>query len=461
MKRPLVAVVGGGLAGITAALGCADGGAAVVLLERRRRLGGLTWSFEHDGRWIDNGQHVFLRCCEAYRGFLERIGSAGDVVLQDRLDIPVVSPAATPGGPPLVGRLRRVGAPAPLHLAPALMRYPHLSVADRLRLGPAVVALRRLRLDDPALDEETFGSWLGRHGQRPAAIRGLWDLITRPTVNLPAAEASLAMAAKVFKTGLLEQAGAADIGWSALPLGVLHGERSAGALGRAGAEVRLGAAVERVSQAKGPAGRWSVAVGGDNIDADAVVVAVPHQAVNQVLPPASFATQAQIEHLGQSAVVDVQLLYDRPVTTEPLLAGVGSPIQWVFDRSGPGDAGRQYLAVSLSGADDLLGRHPDDLAREVEAELPRLLPGAREARVLDRLVTKERAATFRAAPGQARLRPRTETRFPGLFLAGAWTDTGWPATMEGAVLSGQAAAHAALTAIREPAASAPAPEEVA
>ena len=135
-----VVVIGGGLAGLSAALECADRGAHVTLLERRNRLGGLTWSFRHSGRWVDNGQHVFLRCCHEYLAFLDRIGAGSEVELPDRLDIPVVAPAARPGGAPRLGRLRRSDLPAPLHLLGSLLRFPHLGVADRLALGHRVQA---------------------------------------------------------------------------------------------------------------------------------------------------------------------------------------------------------------------------------------------------------------------------------------------------------------------------------
>jgi uncharacterized protein with NAD-binding domain and iron-sulfur cluster len=182
-----------------------------------------------------------------------------------------------------------------------------------------------------------------------------------------------------------------------------------------------------------------------------VVAAVPHDVAGGLLPAGSIASQDRLGELGTSAIIDVHLVFDRPVTRWPLLAGLHSPVQWVFDRtesSGlpvtPG--GRQYVAVSVSAADGLIGRRPDELVPWVTAELTRLLPEAAGAQVLDSLVTKERKATFRARPGTAPLRPVPRTAWPGLAVAGAWTDTGWPATMEGAVRSGRAAAAACLTA---------------
>ena len=459
---PAVVVVGGGLAGIAAALECADGGARVTLIERRRNLGGLTWSFRHGDMWVDNGQHVFLRCCDEYLRFLDRIGGAGDVEMPGSLDIPVVAPGN--GAAPVVGRLRRTNLPAPLHLAGSLLRYPHLPLSDRLRLGVAVMALRRLRLDDPALDRESFGTWLAQHHQSAESIEAVWDLITVPTVNLAAAQASLAMAAKVFKTGLLEDRQAADIGWSRVPLGRLHGDHAAAALRSAGVDVRLGERVLDVrpnpSLEHHPQGGFAVLGNGWEIEADAVVVALPHDEAVDVLPPGAIPEQERVKDLGHSAIVDIHLVYNRPVTTWPFMAAVNSPVQWVFDRtrsSGLADLDpdpksgqkRQYLAVSISAADELLGRRPTELVSWIGSELQRLLPGTREARVLDSLVTKERRATFAATPGSARLRSAQASLYPGLAVAGAWTDTGWPATMEGAVRSGRAAAHACLSSGRD------------
>jgi squalene-associated FAD-dependent desaturase len=437
--RPHVVVIGGGLAGLAAALDSADAGARVTLLERRNRLGGLTWSFQHGGLWIDNGQHVFLRCCEHYLSFLHRIGAQDEVELPPRLDIPVVAP----GSPPKVGRLRRSALPAPMQLAGSLLRYPHIALRDRLRLGRAMLALRRLRLDDASLDDISFGDWLTSKGQSPEAIATVWDLITVPTLNLPAAEASLALGAMVFKTGLLEDPAAADIGWSRVPLGALHGERAGVALTRAGVEVRLGSLVESVRA--DPIGGYAV----DGMHADAVVVALPHEEAGRVLPPGAVHHQERLAQLGSSAIVDVHLMYDRPVTVWPVMAAVSSPIQWVFDRtSSSGLTSGQYLAVSMSAADGLLTERPESLVRRISGELGRLLPRSADARLIDSFVTKERRATFRAAPGTASLRPGARTSLPGLTVAGAWTDTGWPATMEGAVRSGRAAARASFDALQ-------------
>jgi squalene-associated FAD-dependent desaturase len=410
----------------------------------------MTYSFEHNGLQMDNGQHVFLRCCTEYISFLERIGAGeDDARISGPLDIPVVSPAPTASGSPRVGRLRRNSLPAPLQLLGSLARFPHISLKDRLALGRAVLSMRRLDPSDPSLDRTSFGDWLALHGQSPAAIAGLWDLITVPTVNLPAREASLQMGAMVFQTGLLRDKAAADIGWSRVPLGVLHGEKAALALRTAGATLHTSVRVDRVREA--PAGRgYEVLTDGGPLGCDGVVVSLPHTEAPSVLPPGSIDGQDNLGELGTSAVVDVHLVYDRPITDWELMAAHGSPVQWVFDRTRaaglePGRAGEQYLAVSLSAADAILGVRPEQIVSQISTELPRLLPRARDARLVDTLVTKERHATFRASVGSGRLRPGARTRHRALAIAGAWTDTGWPATMEGAVRSGRSAAAVLLS----------------
>jgi hydroxysqualene dehydroxylase len=439
-----VVVIGGGLAGIAAALDCADAGARVTLLEVRRRLGGAAYSFEREGLEMDNGQHVFLRCCEAYRALLARLGSERLVSIQPRLEIPVMKP----GAPTVL--LRRGALPAPLHLAGALLRYPHLTLAERAGAARAAIALMRLNPEDERLDLLTFGEWLRRRGQGTEAVGALWDLIALPTLNLSAAQASLALGAFVFRTGLLSGADAGDIGFHDHTLSRTIGEPAARALDRAGVEVRLGWRAERLTpipggievQGRGEPG----AADGDGLDAEAVIVAVPHTRAAPLLEPLLPELAGSLGALGGSPIVNLHVVYDRQVLEQPFAAGVGTPVQYLFDRSAAAGApaGCQYLAVSLSGAEREMRMSVDALRELYLPALQELLPRAREARVECFLATREHAATFRAAPGSAALRPGPETSIRGLILAGAWTATGWPATLEGAVLSGHAAAASAL-----------------
>ncbi|MFC7908168.1 hydroxysqualene dehydroxylase HpnE [Streptomyces nigra] len=440
-------VIGGGLAGVTAALALADAGVRVTLLEGRPRLGGLAFSFRRGELTVDNGQHVYLRCCTAYRWFLDRIDGAALAPLQERLDVPVVD-LGKPEGRRL-GRLRRDPLPVPLHLGRSLAAYPHLTLAERARVGRAALALKGLDPADPALDEQDFGSWLAAHGQSPRAVEALWDLVGVATLNAVAGDASLGLAAMVFKTGLLSEPGAADIGWSRVPLGDLHDGLARKALDSAGVRTELRTRAGSLS--RDADGRWSVQVPGETLRADAVVLAVPQQEAHALLPEGALDDPGRLLGIGTAPILNVHVVYDRQVLAAPFLTALGTPLQWVFDRTdASGLRSGQYLAVSQSAAQDEIDTPVATLRERYLPELERLLPRARGARVLDFFVTRERTATFAPTPGVGRLRPGARTKAPGLYLAGAWTATGWPATMESAVRSGVGAAEAALGALGRP-----------
>ncbi|MEU9717694.1 hydroxysqualene dehydroxylase HpnE [Streptomyces sp. NPDC047976] len=441
-------VIGGGLAGVTAALELADAGLRVTLLEGRPRLGGLAFSFKRGDLTVDNGQHVYLRCCTAYRWFLDRVDGAALAPLQDRLDVPVLD-VAHPRGPRL-GRLRRSALPVPLHLAASLATYPHLSLAERASVGRAALALRRLDPADPALDGLDFGTWLARYGQSPRTVDALWDLVGIATLNAVAADSSLGLAAMVFKTGLLSENGAADIGWAKVPLGDLHDTLARKALDAAGVRTELRTRVTAVTRTGD--GGWRVDTEGESLDAGTVVLAVPQREAHALLPAGALADPDKLLDIGTAPILNVHVVYDRKVLKQPFFAALGTPVQWVFDRtdaSGLTDGG-QYLALSQSVAQDDIDEPVSVLRAKYLPELERLLPAARGAKVRDFFVTRERTATFAPSPGVGRLRPGPRTDTPGLYLAGAWTATGWPATMESAVRSGLGAANAALAALGRP-----------
>ncbi|MEU0371084.1 hydroxysqualene dehydroxylase HpnE [Streptomyces sp. NPDC006283] len=437
-------VIGGGIAGVTAALRLADAGVRVTLLESRPRLGGLAFSFRRGDLTVDNGQHVYLRCCTAYRWFLDRIDGARLAPVQDRLDVPVLD-AAAKGGPRL-GRLRRTALPVPLHLAASLAGYAHLSLKERAGVARAALALKRLDPADPALDGIDFATWLGRHGQSRRAVAALWDLVGVATLNARSPEASMGLAAMVFKTGLLSEPGAADIGWAHVPLGELHDTLARKALDAAGVRTELSTRVRGISR---PAdGRWQVDAAGEQLDADTVVLAVAQREAHALLPDGALADRDRLLDIGTAPILNVHVVYDRRVLRRPFFAALGTPVQWVFDRTeASGLKDGQYLALSQSAAQNEIDEPVAALRSRFLPELERLLPAARGAAVRDFFVTRERTATFAPAPGVGRLRPDAHTRAPGLYLAGAWTATGWPATMEGAVRSGFSAAGAALLAL--------------
>ncbi|MET9493757.1 hydroxysqualene dehydroxylase HpnE [Streptomyces sp. NPDC006552] len=447
---PTAVVVGGGLAGVTAALALADGGLDVTLLEGRPRLGGLAFSFKRGDLTVDNGQHVYLRCCAAYRWFLDRIDAASLAPVQERLDVPVLDAERN-----RLGRLRRDALPVPLHLARSLATYPHLSLAERASVGRAALALKGLDLDDPALDERDFGSWLAEHGQSRRAVEALWDLVGVATLNAVAGHSSLALAAMVFKTGLLSDPGAADIGWARVPLGELHDTLARKALDSAGVRTGLRTRVTSISRMEN--GRWAVEVPagpdgpGQILNPDTVVLAVPQREAHDLLPDGALDDPGRLLAIGTAPILNLHVVYGRKVLKRPFFAALGSPVQWVFDRTdASGLTEGQYLAVSQSAAQDDIDEPVAALRERYLPELERLLPAARGAKVHDFFVTRERTATFAPTPGVGALRPPARTNAPGLYLAGAWTATGWPATMEGAVRSGTSAADAALAALGRP-----------
>lgn len=443
-------VVGGGLAGTTAALALADAGVRVTLAEARPRLGGLAFSFKRGELTVDNGQHVFLRCCTAYQWFLDRIAARDLVTLQDRLDVPVLDADTM-----RTGRLSRAALPVPLHLAASLARYPHLSLRERASVGRAALALRGLDLDDPELDRTDFASWLTARGQSARTIEALWDLVGVATLNARSADASLGLAAKVFKTGLLSDPGAADIGWAAAPLGDLHDGRAGAALAAAGVRTVLRGRTTGIKAAAD--GGWQVEVEtgpgrGEQLTADIVVLAVPQREAHSLLPAGSVQDPEKLLRIGTAPILNMHVIYNRQVLRRPFFAALGSPVQWVFDRTtSSGLTGEgQYLAVSQSAVEDEIDLPVAELRARYLPELERLLPAARGAGVRDFFVTRERTATFAPTPGVGALRPGPVTRAPGLYLAGSWTATGWPATMESAVRSGLHASREALSALGMP-----------
>jgi monoamine oxidase len=299
----------------------------------------------------------------------------------------------------------------------------------------------------------------------------LWDLFSVSSLNVPGDDASLALAAVVVKTGLLGDADAADIGVPTLSLGELHGAAAARLLGKLHATVRTQAKVTAIEPTDDGGFRVRVTGGEAGSDesgraagpetrapgtetraaetetteilADAVVLAVPHEQAAKLVPAGALPAETVDgwAGLGAAPIVNVHVIYDRKVMDVPFAAAVDSPVQWVFDRtriSGMherGDSG-QYLAISLSAADEYAGKPVAELREQFVPALAELFPAAKAATVTEFFVTREKRATFRQVPGTAKLRPKAATGLPGLVLAGSWTDTGWPDTMEGAVRSG-------------------------
>lgn len=431
MRGARIVVAGGGLAGIAAAVEAAGLGARVTLVERRPFLGGKAFSFTdpRTGAEIDNGQHVHLGCCTAYISLLDRLGSIGLTAMQPALRVDVRDRAGTHG----VLTARRL--PAPLHMGPSFARYGLLSPAERVRAARALTAIAALGpAGRDALDHVAFGEWLRAHGQRDAAIERFWDVVILPTCNDRSDRVSAALAMFVITEGLMRTRGGASIGWALAGLSHLVDAPARRLLQREGGRVVSGHAVTSAD-----AGGVDLD-DGTRLEADAVVLALPPGRARAVAPGALPVDPA----LGESPIVNVHLWYDRPVLDRAVLAVVDSPVQWMFDRTaitGEGAPG-QHLALSLSAARAEMGVPRPELAEHMDREVRKLLP-ARNAVLQAWAVTKDARATFAPSPGQAARRPAARTPVQGLVLAGTWTATGWPATMEGAVRSGLAAVHEA------------------
>lgn len=429
-------VVGGGIAGLAAACRLAGDGHRPHLLERAPHLGGRAGSFydRHLEETVDFGQHVLMGCCTAARGFLKRIGAEEMLSLQPSLSIPVRCETRRT-------ILRSSPLPGPLHLLPSLLRYAPLSPAQRVAVLRAAVALLAAR--ERTLESRSFGGWLKAHRQSDAAITRLWDPICIAALNAPAGDVSAGAARMVFAEAFFRPGGA-NLGCFTRPLSDVAAA-AADYIRSHGGLVETGAAVRRIVIEE--AGVRGVELSdGRVLESSAVVSAVPPDDLAALVPadsaPAEIADRAR--RLAWAPIVNVHLWFDRPVTDVPFFIAVDAPIQAVFDVSrlhaaDPAD-GRHHIVVSQSAAEDWMGRSDDEIATLVRDALAVLEPGTQRANLLQVRVLRQPRATFVPAPCSPELRPAVATPVRGLTLAGDWTWTGWPSTLESAVRSGVAAA---------------------
>jgi squalene-associated FAD-dependent desaturase len=408
-----VAVVGGGLAGLSAALELTRRRHDVELHEARPTLGGAVQTLpERDGDPSpppDNGQHIALRCFGAYLDFLAEIDSL-DSVRWTKLSLPVIG---EDGSTATIGR-------SPFDL----LRYGHLSLADRIAVARVLRGLGKL--EAAAHDHETFAHLLRRLGQSQSAIDRFWDVFIRPALNLRAGDVSASLAVFTVQTALLSRRRNSDLALPGAPLGLMHGDAAGKELRRRGARILLASRVGSL----------------DELDADGIVVAVPPAESARLLDEPEPA-------LEDSPIVSVHVLFDRPLLAAPLAALLGSAAHWVFDRgalTGSRPERGQYLTVVSSGAPELLEIRGRSLVELIVSELTSRL-GAAE--LMWSRVSREPSATFAGRPGTAAARRPAQTDRPNVVRAGAWTDTGWPATMEGAVRSGRTAAELLAERVRE------------
>ncbi len=454
-------VIGGGLAGLSAACALAERGVTVTLIERRNYLGGRAFSFvdPQTGMELDNGQHVFLRCCTEYIDFLKKIDAFGQTTLQDRLRVTVADRSGRRG---VLASTRFL--PAPLDVLPSLLLYRHLGLMDRIRVVRGMMSIRRTNMERERerLESKSFREWLLQHGQNDRTIAALWELITLPILNDTIDAASAYMGIMAFQDSLLAGKGMADLGYSRVGLSTLVSEGARQYIESRGGRLIMG---RRVSDLHVTEGRVTgVKLGEETIDADAVISALPWDGLERLLTLRQAQGEREVAkdegeealfapvsppQLEWAPIVGLHIGYDRPVMNEPFLTVVDSPIQWVFNRSLMQESveANSRLLVSISAAWREAGMTEDELRDLAEAELRPVLSETRDASMTYFRVVKQPQATFRCLPGIQDQRPEQSTDVPGLFLAGDWTQTGWPATMESAVRSGNLAAKAAASSM--------------
>jgi squalene-associated FAD-dependent desaturase len=399
-------VVGAGLAGLAAALDLAKAGVRVTLAERRAFPGGRAYSFtDASGETVDNGQHVFLECCTAYRAFLDEAGAADLVTLQPRADVLFVD--VRTGSESRLRESRWL--PAPFHFLFSILRYKPLAGRDRRAILRAGRAMRR----EAGSDGESLGGWLRAHGQSDDAIRLFWDPAIVAVLNEHVDRVSAAQGIFVLRTAFFERKAASRVGLAEAPLGEIAS--------RAVAKIRaLGGTVEFNRKI-------------DRLPAGPVISAAPAKQMLELLRPdqASHPFFAPAASMVTSPIVNLHFFFDAPVEAPRFFACVGGTLQWVFTRG-------KRVTISQSAARDVVDRPNAELEREFFEELKRVLP--RLQAPVRCVIVREREATFLASPGGVHKRLACETPLPNLFLAGEWTQGTWPSTMEAAVRSGKRAA---------------------
>lgn len=441
-----VAVVGGGLAGMAAAVALCRRGCHVELFEARRRLGGRAASFR-DGEVyqpVDYCQHVVMGCCTNLLDFCRRIKVADCFRRDDRLHF--LGPRGTQHD------LAAAWLPAPLHLVPALLRLSYLSLGERTRILRTARKLAAQPTGDGG-PGETVEAWLRRHGQSGRAIEQFWSVVLVSALGETLDRTSTAAAAKVFGDGLLASRQAYPLEVPQVPLREIFHRRAAGWFQQHSVDLHLDEAVRRIEGSPSRATALVLA-DGTRREFDFLVVAVPWTRVRSLFAQTMLSAMTGlqgVENFRSAPITAVHLWFDGPITDLPHAVLVGKLGQWIFNH-GPGvlihrSEPAHYYQVVISASHALAGRHRDDVLLEVRGELESLWPDARNAHLLHRRVVTRREAVFSAQPGLDRFRPEQQTPLENLMLAGDWTATGWPATMEGAVRSGYLAAEAVLKKI--------------
>jgi squalene-associated FAD-dependent desaturase len=445
-----VIVIGGGLAGLAAGVALAESGWRVRLFEQRPFLGGRATSYVlPDGEHVDNCQHVTLGCCTNLADFYRRVGSEDKIKFFDRLLF------LDPQG--RRGEMQAGLLPAPFHMTGAFAKFAPLSLKDKLSIAWAMLNI--LQTNGRTWDVDQHGGismleWLRRRHQTKGAIERFWRVVLVSALDEELDKTDARYGIDVFWKAFLSNRTGYRMGVPTVPLATLY-EGCRVSIEQKGGEVHLRATARRFTVENAVVASVQFDAGREE-RADAYVLAVPHTAVAELMPEDLRRTDAAFRNLAMlksAPITGVHLWFDREVTAEPFVTLLDTTTQWIFNKTalygtsngngGPSEKG-QYLQLVVSASYDLLQKPRQDIIDLCLKEVRQALPAARDANLIKATVIKEAAATFSPEPGVDRWRPKQETSLQNLFLAGDWTDTGWPATMEGAVRSGYLAAEALL-----------------
>ncbi len=430
---PHVAIAGGGLAGLAAAAALGGAGYRVDVFESRPFAGGRATSYpisaEDFSETIDNCQHILLRCCVNLLDFYRRLGVAGKIQFHREFFF------MEPGGRTSI--FRRGVLPAPAHFAGAFATLKFLDLADKIAVARALLALRRERTTRADLDRITMADWLREKRQTPRAIERFWRQVLVSAINEELDRMAALHGFQVFWLGFLAASDSYEMGIPNVPLGELYG---AGLWEQIpGVRFHMRQPVERITAGNGLITGIETAAG--PVAADAYIAAVPFERIASLAPELELDLRA----FSHSPITGIHLWFDRPITTLPHATLLDRTIQWMYNKR----EGR-YLQLVVSASRSMVEMSRADVIALALRELAEFFPSVRDAKLEKAHVVKEVRATFSAAPGLEAQRPGAATRFPNLFLAGDWTRSGWPATMEGAVRSGYRAAEAVLEAAGSP-----------
>ena len=438
-------VIGGGLAGLSAAVALAEAGYRITVLEKRPFLGGHATSYVlPSGDHVDNCQHVTLGCCTNLADFYERAGAGGKIKFYDRLIF------SSPDGQH--GEMHSSWLPAPLHVSPSFATFPLLNWADKRAIGSLLMSTMRSGgkpadlVVAPGGMRPSMLDWLRKHKQTEQGIRRFWGVVLISALDELLERTDAQYGVDVFWKAFLANRTGYRIGVPTVPLADLYDGCKDNLISRGG-EVRLRATIRGLEIIDGAISGVAFE-SGEVLRADYYVAAVPQDVLLELLPANVTAGQPVFENLRQlktSPITGVHFWFDRVVMDEPFLTLVDTTTQWIFNKNvlygGDSSAG-QYLQLVISASYDLVQKSRQEIIDLCLREVRAAIPAAREATLVKSTVIKETAATFSPEPGCDRWRPAAKSPVRGLFLAGDWTATGWPATMEGAVRSGYLAAEA-------------------